>query len=241
MASSAMTSWQIDGEKMEIVTDFLFLGSKITADSDCSHEIKRCLLNGRKAMTNLDGILKSRDIAFPTKVCTVKAMVFPAVMYGGKSWIVKKAEGWRIDAFELWCWKRLLGVPWTARRSRVNPKGNQHCIFIGTADAEAPTLWLSDKSWLIGKKNLDSGKDWGEEEKGATEDEMVRWHHRLNGHEFEQTLGDGEGQGSLVCWSMGLQRVRYDLTTEQQQVVVCNFLLYGSIDLLGLTCTFLGP
>ena len=93
MASSAMTSWQIDGEKMEIVTDFLFLGSKITADSDCSHEIKRCLLNGRKAMTNLDGILKSRDIAFPTKVCTVKAMVFPAVMYGGKSWIVKKAEG----------------------------------------------------------------------------------------------------------------------------------------------------
>ena len=116
MASGAITSWQIDGEAMETVTDFLFLGSKITADGDCSHEIKRCLLLGRKAMTNLDSVLKSRDITLPTKVHLVKAMVFPVVMYGCESWTVKKAERQRIDAFELWCWRRLLRVPWTARR-----------------------------------------------------------------------------------------------------------------------------
>ena len=117
MASGPIPSWQIDGEKMEIVRDFNFFGSKITADGDCSHEIKRCLLLGRKAMTNLDSILKSRDITLPTKVCLVKAMVFPVVMYGCESWIIKKAECGRIDAFELWCWRRLLRVPWTARRS----------------------------------------------------------------------------------------------------------------------------
>ena len=117
MASSPSTSWQIDGETMETVTDFIFLGSKITADSDCSHEIKRRLLLGKKAMTNLDSIIKSRDITLPTKVCLVKAMVFPIVMYGCESWAVKKAEHQRIDAFELWCWRRLLKVPWTARRS----------------------------------------------------------------------------------------------------------------------------
>ena len=117
MASGPITSWQIDGETMETVTDFIFLGSKITADADCNHEIKRCLLLGRKAMTNLDSILKSRDITLPTKVHLVKAMVFPVVMYGCESWTVKKAERLRIDAFELWCWRRLLRVPWTARRS----------------------------------------------------------------------------------------------------------------------------
>ena len=116
MASSPITSWQIDGETMEPVADFIFLGSKITADGDCSHEIKRSLLLGRKVMTNLDSILKSRDITLPTKVCRVKAMFFPVVMYGCESWIIKKAECQRIDAFELWCWKRLLRVPWTARR-----------------------------------------------------------------------------------------------------------------------------
>ena len=105
------------GETVETVSDFIFLGSKITADGDCSHEIKRCLLLGRKAMTNLDRILKSRDISLPTKVCLVKAMVFPVVMYGCESWTIKKAEHQRIDAFELWCWRRLLRVPWTARRS----------------------------------------------------------------------------------------------------------------------------
>ena len=114
MASGPITSWQIDGETMR---DFIFLGSKITADGDCSHEIKRHLLLGRKAMTNLDSILKSRDITLPTKVHLVKAMVFPVVMYGCESWTINKAECWRIDVFELRCWKRLLRVPWTARRS----------------------------------------------------------------------------------------------------------------------------
>ena len=117
MASGPITSWQIDGETMETVTDFIFLGSKITADGDCSYEIKRCLLLGRKAMTNLDSILKNRDITLPTKVRLVKAMVFPVVMYGCASWTTNKAEHQRIDAFELWCWRRLLRVPWTARSS----------------------------------------------------------------------------------------------------------------------------
>ena len=116
-ASTPITSWEIDGETVETMTNFIFLGSKITADGDCSHEIKRRLLLGRKTMTNLDSILKSRDIILPTKVCLVKAMVFPIVMYGCESWTIKKAECRRIDAFELWCWRRLLRVSWTARRS----------------------------------------------------------------------------------------------------------------------------
>src|SRR5574341_1127625 len=125
MASSPITLWQIVGER---VTDFIFLGSKITVDGDCSHEIKRHLLLGRKVMPNLDSILKSRDITLPTKVRLVKAMVFPLVMYGWESWIIKKAEHQRIDAFELWCWRRLLRVPWTAKRSNksilkeINPE-----------------------------------------------------------------------------------------------------------------------
>ena len=116
-ASGAIASWQTDGEKMETVTDFIFLGSRITADGDCSHEIKRCLLLGKQAMTNLSSILKSRDITLPTNVHLVKAMVFPVVMYGCESWTMRKAEHWRIHAFELWCWRRLLRVPWTARRA----------------------------------------------------------------------------------------------------------------------------
>ena len=125
MATSPTTSWQINGETMETVTDLIFLVSKITANGNCSHEIKRHLLLGRKAMTILDNILKSRDITLPTKVHLFKAMVFPIVIYGCESWTVKKAECRRIDAFELWCWRRLLRVPRTARRSPVNPKGNQ--------------------------------------------------------------------------------------------------------------------
>ena len=117
MASGPIISWQTDGETMETATDFIFLGSKITADGDCSHKIKRHLLLGRKAMTNLDSLLKNRDITLPTKVRLVKAMVFLVVMYGCESWTIKKAECWRVDAFELWCWRRLLRVPWTARRS----------------------------------------------------------------------------------------------------------------------------
>ena len=126
MASGPITSWEIDGETVETMSDFIFLGSKITSDGDCSYEIKRCLLLGRKVMTNLDSIFKNKDISVPTKVCLVKATVFPVVMYGCKNWTVKKAEHWRIDAFELWCWRRLLRVPWTARTFQsVNPKGNQ--------------------------------------------------------------------------------------------------------------------
>ena len=128
MASAPITSWEIDGKTVETVSDFIFLGSKITADGDCSHEIKRRLLLGRKVITNLDGIFKSRDITLPTKVCLDKAMVFPVVMNGCESWTIKKAEHQRIDAFELWCWRRLLRVSWTARRSNqsilkeINPE-----------------------------------------------------------------------------------------------------------------------
>ena len=215
------------------MSDFIFGGSKITADGDFSHEIKRRLFLGREVMTNLDSILKSRDITLPTKVHLVKAIVFSVVMYGCESWTVKKAECQRIDAFELWCWRRLWRVPWTARRSNqsilkeISPgcsleglmvklklqyfghlmqrtdafelwcwrtlkspldcKEIQPQVFIGRTDAEAetPILWPPHaKSSLIGKDS-DAGRDWGQEEKGTTEDEMAGWHHRLNGREFE--------------------------------------------------------
>ena len=144
MASGPITSWEIDGETVETLSDFIFLGSKITADGDHSHEIKRCLLLGRKVMTNLDSILKSRDITLTTNVHKVKAMVFPVVMYGCESWTIKNPECRRTDAFELWCWRRLLRVPWTARRS--NQKADQSRIFIGRTDVEAetPILWPPD-------------------------------------------------------------------------------------------------
>ena len=144
MASGPITSWQIDGET---VSDFIFWGSKITADGNCSHEIKRRLLLGRKVMTNLDSILKSIEIILPTKVHLVKAMVFPVVMYGCESWTVKKAEHRRMDAFELWYWRRLLRVPWTARRSNQSIlKRNQSWVFIRRTDAKAetPILWPPD-------------------------------------------------------------------------------------------------
>ena len=146
MASGPITSWQKDGETVETVADFIFLGSKITADGDCSREIKRHLLLGRKVMTNLDSMLKSRNITLPTKVCLVKAMVFPVVMYGCESWTVKKAEGRRIDAFELWCWRRLLRVPWTARRSNQSIL-KESWVYTGRTDVEAetPILWPPDR------------------------------------------------------------------------------------------------
>ena len=188
---------------METVTDFIFLGSKITADGDCSHEIKRHLLLGRKAMTNLDSILKNRDNTWPTKVHLVKAMIFPVVMCECESWTIKKAEDRRIDAFELWCWERLLS-PWGSKEIQpVHPKGNQSWIFIGRIDAKAetPIFWPPElKNWFIGK-DPDDGKDWRREEKGTTEDEMVGWHHRLNGHGFGWTPGVADGQGGLVCCS----------------------------------------
>ena len=153
-------------------------------------------------MTNLDSILKSRDITLSTKVHLVKAMVFPVVMYWCESRTIKKAEHQRIDAFELWCWRRLLRVPWTAWRSNQSIlKEIQSWVFIGRTDVEAetPILWPPDaKSWLIWK-DPDAGKDWGQEEKGTTKDEMVGWHHWLNGHGFGWTSGVGDGQGGLTC------------------------------------------
>ena len=180
-----ITSWQTGGET---VIDLIFWGSSITADADCSHEIKRRLLLGRKVITNLDSILKSRDIPLPTRVHLVKAMVFPVVTYGYESWTVKKAEHQRIDAFELWCWRRLWRVPWTARKSNqsilkeINPANSLEGLMLKLI---TPILWPPDaKNWLIWK-DPDAGKDWRQEEKGTTEDEMVGWHYRLNGHEFE--------------------------------------------------------
>ena len=144
MASGPITSWKIDGETVETVSDFISLGSKITADGDCSHEIRRHLLLGRKVMTNLDSILKSRDITLPTKLHLVMAMVFPVVRYGCESWTIKKAEYQRINAFELWCWRRLLRVPWTAGRSNQSIlKEISPGILFGRTDAkvETPVLW----------------------------------------------------------------------------------------------------
>ena len=172
MASSPITSWQT--EKVEAVTDFIFLGSKITADGDCSHEIKRCLLLRRKTMINLDSILKSRNITLSTKVYIVKAMVFPVVIYGCENWTVKKIEHCRFDAFKLWCWRRLLKVPWTAKRS------NQSILKEISPEYSLEGLMLKfqyfghhEKSWLIGK-DPDAGKEWGKRRRGEeAQDEMV--------------------------------------------------------------------
>ena len=177
MASDPITSWEIDGET---VSDFIFLGSKITADGDCSHEIKRRLILERKVMTNLGSILKSRDIILPTKVCLVKVMVFPVAMYGCESWTVKKAEHQRIDAFELWCWRRLLRVLWTARKS------NQSILKEISPGCSLEGLMLQLKLQYFGhlmqrvdslEKTLMLGGIGGQEEKGTTEDEMAGWHH----------------------------------------------------------------
>ena len=144
MASSPITSWQIDGETEERVADFTFLGSQITADRNCGHEIKRRLLLGRKVITNLDSILKRRDITLPTKVCLVKGMVFPVVMYERESWTIKKAECQRIDAFELWCWRRFLRVPWTARRT------NQSILKEISTEYSLEGMMLKLKLWYFG-------------------------------------------------------------------------------------------
>ena len=174
MASGSITSWRIDVETMETVTDFILGGSKITADGDCSHEIKRCLLLGRKAMTNLDSILKSRNVTLPTKVHLVKATVFPVVMYGCESWTIKKAECQRIHAFELWCWKRLLRVPWTARRSsqsilKISPEYSLEGLML--------KLQLQYFGHLMGRadslgKTLMLGKIEGTRERGR---QRMRW------------------------------------------------------------------
>ena len=201
MASGPITSWQKD---RETVADLIFLGSKITADGDCSHEIKRCLLLGRKVMTNLDSIWKSRHITLPTKVHLVKAMAFPVVMYGCESWNIKKAEHWRIDAFELWCWRRLLRVPWTARRANqsilkeISPEYSLEGLMLKLKlQYFGHLMWRTDSL----EKTLMLGKDWRWVEKETTEDEMAGCHHRLDGCEFEQVPGVGDGQGGLACCS----------------------------------------
>ena len=187
MASDPVNSWQIDGEMVETVTDFISWGCTITADGYCSHEIKRHLLLGRKVMTNLDSIFKSRDITLPRKVRLVKAMVFPVVMYRCESWTMKKAEHQRIDAFELWLWRRLLRGPWTARRS------NQSILKEISPEYSLEGLMLKLKLQYFGhlmrradsfEKTLMLGKIEGRRRRG-TEDEMVGWHHGLNGHESE--------------------------------------------------------
>ena len=173
----------------------------ITVKGDNSLEIKRHLLLGRKDMTNLDSLLKSRGIILTTKVLTVKVMVFSVVLYGCKSWTIKKSEHWRTDTFELWSWRRLLRVPWTERRSKqsilkeISPEYSLEGLML-----KLQYFGPAEKSQLIGE-DPDARRDRGQEEKGVTEDEMVRWHHWLNGHEFEQSLGDSEGQGSLMCCS----------------------------------------
>ena len=219
MASSSITSWQIEEETMEVVNNFTFLGSKITADSDYN-EIKRSLLLGRKTMTNLDSILKSRNITLPIKVHLVKAMIFPVVRYGCESWTIKKAEHWRIDAIELYCWKRLLWVPWTARIS------TQSILKEISPEYSLEGLMLKLKLQYFGHlmqradslgKDPDAGKDWRQEEKGTTEDEMVGCHYRLDGHAFEQALENGEGQGGLVRCSPRTHKELDMTATEPQQ------------------------
>ena len=176
MASGPITSWQIDGET---VADFIFLGSKITADGNRSHEIKRRLLLGRKVRTNLDSILNSRDISLSTKVCLVKAMVFPVVMYGCESWTIKKAERQTIDAFELWCWRRHLRVPWTARRSNqsILKEISPGCTLEGLMLKLKLLYFFHFMRRVESLEDSDAGRDWGQEEKGMTEDEIIGWHN----------------------------------------------------------------
>ena len=212
MASCPITSWQIGGETMETVSDFILGVSKITADGDCSHEIKRHLLLERKAMTNLDSILKSRDFTLPAKVH------LSSQGYGFSSshvwmWELDYKESW---VPKNWCFwtvvlEKTLESPLDYKEIQpVHPKGDQSWICIGRtgAEAETPILWLPDvKNWLIWK-DPDARKDWGQKKKGMTENEMVRWHHRLDGCESEWTPGDGDGQGGLACCGSWVAKIR---------------------------------
>ena len=202
ITSGPMTSWHIHGKTMETVRDFILGGSKIIADGDCSHEIKRHLLLGRKTTTNLESILKSRDIILPTKFCLVKDMVFPVVMYGCESWTIKKAEHQRIDAFELWCWRRLLRVPWTARRSNqsilkeISSEYSLEGLMLKlTLQYFDHLMWRTD----LLEKTLMLGKIEGR--RRGWQRIITGRHHWLDGYEFEQALGVGDGQRSLTCCS----------------------------------------
>ena len=193
IASGSITSWQIGGEKVEAAAGFIFLSSKVTVNGNCSHEMKRHLLLGKKSLKNLDSMLNSRDITLPTKVRVVKAMFFPVVMYGYESWTIKKAE----HQLTNWCFQTVVleKTPESLLDCReiqpVHPKGNQPWIFIGKTDAEAESPILlppAVKSWLIGR-DAGAGKDWGQEEKAATQDEMVGWHHQFCGCELGRLWG----------------------------------------------------
>ena len=216
MASGPITSWEIDGKTMETVTDFIFLGSKITADGDCSHEIKRHLFLGRKVMTNLDSILKSRDVTLPTNVHLAKAMVFPVVMYGCESWTIKKAKHWRTDAFELWCWRRLLRVPWTARRSNqsilkeINPEYSLERLKL-KLQYSGHLMWRTDSL----EKILMLGKIEG---RGRSGWQRMR---RLDGITMTQWTWVWVSSGSWwwtgkpgMLQAMGLQKVGHNWVTE---------------------------
>ena len=213
MASGPITSWEIDGETVETVSDFIFLGSNITADGDCSHEIKRRLLLGRKIITNLDSILKSRDTILPTKVHLVKAIVFPVVMYGGKSWIIKKAECWRIHDFELWCWRRLLRVPWTARsnqsilrKSVLNIHWKDWCW---SWNSDTLATWCEELTHWKRPWCWERLKAEGEGDDTAWEGWMAsptRW--------TWVWVSSGSGQGSLACCDSWGHTVRHDWAPE---------------------------
>ena len=210
MASGPITSWEIDGELVETVSDFIFWGSKITADGDCSREIKKRLLPGRKVLTNLDSIFKSRDITLPTKVHLVKAMIFSVVMYGCKSWSIKKAECWRIDAFELWCWRILLRVPWTARRSNqsILKEISPGCLLEGLIlklklQYYGHLMWRADSF----EKNLMLGKIKGRMRRGW---QRMRW---LDGISDSMDVGLGD---SGIWWRTGRPGVLQSMGSQSQ-------------------------
>ena len=213
MASSPITSWQIEGEKLEAVKDFLFLGSKITVDGDCSHEIKRCLL--RESSDKPRQYIKIRHITLRTKVHIVKAMIFPVVMYRCENWTIKKAEHWRIDAFQLWCWRRLLRVPWTLRRSSqsVLKKIRPEYSLEGLAETEASVLWpLDAKSWFTGKEP-DTGKDWRQKEKGAAEKwwlDSITNILDMNLSKVWEVVEDRGAWHATICWGHN-ESVGHDL------------------------------
>ena len=226
MASGPITSWTIDGETMETVRDFILLDSKITANGDCSHDIKICLVLGRKVMTNLDSILKSRDITLPTKVCLVKAMVFPVVLYGCESWTIKKAECWRTGAFQLWCWRRLLKFPWIARISNksilkeINPEYSLEGLML-KLQYFGHLMWRTN-SW---EKTLMLGNT--EHRRRSEEGQIMKWLDGITNSmtwvwaNFGRWCRTGK-PNVLQC--MGLQGIGHDWATEQPQTVLTLYL-----------------